>query len=176
MTVLFRTESDPLTLLPTVRQAVQTLNADLPVFDARTMDNQLATKLATQRLSAILVSLFSVLALILAAVGLYGVLAYSIAQRTREIGIRIALGAESQSILGSVIRRGFTIVGVRLAIGIAGATCSTRLIQSMLYGVSESDPVTMLTAIGILSLAALLACLLPALRATRINPMTALRE
>jgi FtsX-like permease family protein len=101
MTVLFRTESDPLTLLPTVRQAVQTLNADLPVFDARTMDNQLATKLATQRLSAILVSLFSVLALILAAVGLYGVLAYSIAQRTREIGIRIALGAESQSILGS---------------------------------------------------------------------------
>ena len=176
MTVLFRTESDPLTLLPTIRQAIQTVNSGLPVFDARTMDTQLNTKLATQRLCAILVSLFSVLALILAAVGLYGVLAYSTAQRTREIGIRIALGAESQNILGSVIRQGFKIVGAGLAIGIVGATFSTRLIQSMLYGVSGGDPVALLTAVGILGVAAFVACLLPALRATRIDPMTALRE
>jgi putative ABC transport system permease protein len=176
MTILFRTGSDPLTLLPTVRQAVQSLNADLPVFDARTKDSQLATKLATQRLSVILVSLFSVLALILAAVGLYGVLAYSIVQRTREIGIRIALGAQSRNILGSIIRQAFKIVGVGLAIGMAGAIGLTRLIQSMLYGVSGTDPVALLTAVGILGLAAFLACLVPALRATRIDPITALRE
>jgi len=118
------------------------------------MDSQFATKLATHRLSVILVSLFSVLALILAAVGPYGVRAYSIAQRTREIGIRIALGAQSQNILGSIIRQGFKIVGVGLAIGMTGAIGLTRLIQSMLYGVSGTDPVALLTAVGVLGLAA----------------------
>ncbi len=175
-TILVRTEGDPLALPPVVKHAVQSVNSDLPVFDARTMDSLLADKLATQRLSVILVSLFSVLALILAAVGLYGVLAYSIAQRTREIGIRIALGAQSGNILGLVATQGLRIVGVGLSIGIVGALTLTRLIQSMLYGVSGNDPTALLTAAIVLGLTAFLACLLPALRAIRINPITALRE
>ena len=175
-TILLRTQGDPLGLLAVVRQAVQSVDPDLPIFDAKTMESRVADGLATQRLSVVLVSLFSLLALILAAVGLYGVLAYSIAQRTREIGVRMALGAQSQNILGSIIRLGFKIVGVGLAIGIAGAIGLTRLIQSMLCGVSGTDPVALLTAVVVLGLAAFLACLVPALRATRIDPITALRE
>lgn len=175
-TILLHTQGDPLGLLAVVRQTVRSVNPDLPIFDAKTMESRVADRLATQRLSVILVSLFSLLALVLAAVGLYGVLAYSIAQRTREIGVRMALGAQSQNILGSVIRQGFKIVGIGLASGIVGAIGLTRLIQSMLYGVSGTDPVALLTAVGILGLAAFLACLVPALRATRIDPITALRE
>src|SRR5258708_14441712 len=132
-TILMRTQGDPFGLLAVVRQAVQSVNPDLPIFDAKTMESRVADGLATQRLSVILVSLFSLLALILAAVGLYGVLAYSIAQRTREIGVRMALGAQPQNILGSIIRQGFKIVGIGLALGIVGAIGLTRLIQSMLY-------------------------------------------
>jgi len=122
------------------------------------------------------VGLFSVLALLLAAVGLYGVLAYSIAQRTREIGIRIALGAESRTILSLVVRQGLTIVGIGLVAGIISSIVLTHLIQSLLYGVSGTDPVALLTAVGVLALAAFLACLVPALRAIRVDPITALRE
>jgi ABC-type antimicrobial peptide transport system permease subunit len=140
------------------------------------MAGQLNNEVVTQRLSVILVGLFSVLALLLAAVGLHGVLAYSIAQRTREIGIRIALGAESQSILSLVVRQGLTIVGIGLAAGILSSMILTHLIRSLLYGVSGTDPVALLTSVGVLGLAAFLACLVPALRAIRINPIIALRE
>jgi predicted permease len=175
-TIVLRTEGDPSGLQTAVRQAVQSVNSELPVFDVRTMESQLANKLATQRLAVVLVSLFSILALILAAVGLYGVLEYSVAQRTREIGIRIALGAHSRNILGLVMSQGVKLVGLGLAMGIIGAVALMRLIQSMLYGVSGNDPIALLTATIVLGLAALLACLLPAVRATRINPITALRE
>ena len=105
----------------------------------------------------------------MAAVGLYGVLAYSIAQRRREIGIRIALGAESGTILGLVAREGLIIVGVGLIFGMLGSVFLTHLIQSLLYGVSGTDPVALLTAVGVLGLATFLACLVPALRAIRID-------
>jgi ABC-type antimicrobial peptide transport system permease subunit len=155
---------------------VQSVDPSLPVFNIKTMESRISQELVTQRLSVILVSLFSVLALFLAAVGLYGVLAYSIAQRSREIGIRIALGAESGTILGLVVRQGVIIVGVGLVAGILGSMLLTRLIQSLLYGVSGTDPVALLTAVGVLGLAAFLACLVPALRAIRIDPIIALRE
>jgi putative ABC transport system permease protein len=176
MTVLLRAKRDPLGLLSAVREAVKSVDPNLPEFNIRTMENRLSDALVTQRLSVILVTLFSILALLLAAVGLYGVLAYSIAQRTREIGIRIALGAESGSILGLVVRQGLTIVGVGLAAGILGSMILTRLIQSLLYGVSDTDPIAFLTAVVVLGLAASLACLLPALRAIRVDPIIALRE
>jgi len=166
--IVLRSQRDSLGLLAAVRQAVQSVDPNLPIFDIQTMESQLAKKLATQRLSVVLVSLFSVLALILTAVGLYGVLSYYTAQRTREIGVRIALGAESLSILGLVIRQGLKIVAVGLAIGIVGALGLTHLIQSMLYGVSGTEPLALLTAACLLGLAAFLACLVPALRATRI--------
>ncbi len=176
MTVLLRAKGDPQGLVSAVREAVQSSDPSLPVFNIRTMESQLSKELVTQRLSVVLVSLFSVLALLLAAVGLYGVLAYSIAQRTREIGIRIALGAESGSILNLVVRQGLMIVGIGLAAGILGSVILTHLIQSLLYGVSGTDPIALLTAIGVLGLAAFLACVVPAWRAIRIDPMIALRE
>ena len=176
MTILLRAKGDPLQLVSATREAVQSVDPNLPVFNIRTLETQLSNELVTQRLSVILVGLFSVLALLLAAVGLYGVLAYSIAQRTREIGIRIALGAESGSILSMVVRQGLTIVGIGLVAGIIGAMILTHLIQSLLYGVSGTDPVALLTAVGVLALAAFLACLVPALRAIRVDPITALRE
>jgi putative ABC transport system permease protein len=140
------------------------------------MESQISQELVTQRLSVILVSLFSILALLLAAVGLYGLLAYSIAQRTREIGIRIAVGAGSGSILSLVVRQGLMIVGIGLLVGILGSIISTHLMQSLLYGVTGTDPTAILSATGVLGLAAFLACLVPALRAIRINPIIALRE
>jgi putative ABC transport system permease protein len=176
MTVLLRAKGDPQGLVSAVREAVQSADPNLPVFNIRTMENQLSNELVTQRLSVVLVSLFSILALLLAAVGLYGVLAYSIAQRTREIGIRIALGAESGSILSLVVRQGLIIVGVGLAAGIIGSLILTRLIQSLLYGISGTDPIAVLTAVSVLGLAAFLACVVPALRAIRIDPIVALRE
>ena len=176
MTVLLRAKGDPQGVVSAVREAVQSSDPSLPVFNIRTMESQLSEELVTQRLSVVLVSLFSVLALLLAAVGLYGVLAYSIAQRTREIGIRIALGAESGSILNLVVRQGLMIVGIGLAAGILGSVILTHLIQSLLYGVSGTDPIALLTAIGVLGLAAFLACVVPAWRAIRIDPMIALRE
>jgi putative ABC transport system permease protein len=176
MTILLRAKGEPLQLVSATREAVQSVDPNLPVFNIRTMDGQLSKEVVTQRLSVILVGLFSVLALLLAAVGLYGVLAYSIAQRTREIGIRIALGAESQSILSLVVRQGLTIVGIGLAAGILSSLIVTHLIRSLLYGVSGTDPVALLTSVGVLGLAAFLACLVPALRAIRINPIIALRE
>jgi putative ABC transport system permease protein len=176
MTILLRAKGEPLQLVSATREAVQSIDPNLPVFNIRTMAGQLNNEVVTQRLSVILVGLFSVLALLLAAVGLHGVLAYSIAQRTREIGIRIALGAESQSILSLVVRQGLTIVGIGLAAGILSSMILTHLIRSLLYGVSGTDPVALLTSVGVLGLAAFLACLVPALRAIRINPIIALRE
>jgi putative ABC transport system permease protein len=176
MTVLLRAKGDPQGLVSAVREAVQSADPNLPVFNIRTMESQLSNELVTQRLSVVLVSLFSILALLLAAVGLYGVLAYSIAQRAREIGIRIALGAESGSILSLVVRQGLIIVGAGLAAGILGSLILTRLIQSLLYGVSGTDPIAVLTAVSVLGLTAFLACVVPALRAIRIDPIIALRE
>jgi putative ABC transport system permease protein len=176
MTVLLRAKGDPQGLVSAVREAVQSVDPNLPVFNIRTIESQLSNELVTQRLSVVLVGLFSILAQLLAAVGLYGVLAYSIAQRTREIGIRIALGAESGSILSLVVRQGLMIVGIGLAAGILTSMILTHLIQSLLYGVSGTDPVALLTAVGVLGLAAFLACLVPALRAIRVDPITALRE
>jgi putative ABC transport system permease protein len=176
MTILLRAKGDPSQLVSAAREAVQSVDSNLPIFNIRTLETQLSNELVTQRLSVILVGLFSGLALLLAAVGLYGVLAYSIAQRTREIGIRIALGAESRTILSLVVRQGITIVGIGLAAGIISSIVLTHLIQSLLYGVSGTDPVALLTAVGVLALAAFLACLVPALRAIRVDPITALRE
>jgi len=122
------------------------------------------------------ICLFSGAALFLCAVGLYGVLAYAVAQRTREIGIRIAVGARSVNILQLVVRQGLKLTGIGLIMGVVTALVLARLMRGMLYGVSANDPISLLVAILVLSVAALLACLLPALRATRIDPIAALHE
>lgn len=136
----------------------------------------MARSLATKRLAAVVVSVFSGAALLLAAVGLYGVLCYSVAQRKREIGVRIALGAKSTDILRLVIKQGLRVVGVGLVVGVTTALALSHTITGILYRVSANDLVSISLSIAILSFSALIACLLPALRATRIDPITALRE
>ena len=174
--LLLRTPGDPVALIPVVRKMVAEVDPDVPVDRIMLFDDLIAGKFATRRLGVLLVSVFSGTALFLSAVGLYGVLAYSVAQRRREIGVRIALGAQATNIVRLVIHQGLKLVCVGLAIGIISALLLARLIDSLLYGVSANDPISLALGVTVLGMAAFLACLLPALRATRINPITALRE
>jgi putative ABC transport system permease protein len=139
-------------------------------------DDFIAQKFVTRKLCMMLVAVFSGAALFLSAIALYGILAYAVGQRTRELGIRIALGAQSGNILRLITEQGLKIVGVGLVTGIGGALVGTHLIQGALYGVAPIDPISFGVSVVILGIAAVLACLLPALRAARINPIKALRE
>jgi predicted permease len=174
--LLLRTQGDPLALIPEVRRIVADLDPDVPVTRMMSFDDNIAEKSATARLSALLAGIFSGVALFLSAVGLYGMVAYSVSQRRREIGVRIALGAQSSNVLRLVTLQGLKLVAIGLVIGLIAALVLVRFIENILYGVSGGDPITLATAVMILGLAATLACLVPALRATRVNPITALRE
>ena len=174
--LLVRTAADPASLVPAVRKIVAEIDPDVPVDRATSYDDFLAGRFWARQLSASLAGLFSVLAILLSAAGLYGVLAYSVLQRRRELGVRIALGARTSNVLTLVLRQGLRLSSIGLTIGIVAALLLGRFMGSILYGVSGTDPVTLLLAILVLGLASSLACLLPALRATRINPITALRE
>jgi putative ABC transport system permease protein len=174
-TLLVRSAGDPLALARAVRNAVLAIDSTQPVFDVRSMDDRLAESLATRRLSVILVALFSGLALVLAALGLYGTLAYAVAQRRREIGIRLALGAQRAAVFRLILRRGMSLVGIGLGVGLAAALVFGRLLANLLYGVGARDPLTLSIVVLVLAAAALLACFLPARRATQVDPMIALR-
>ena len=174
--LFLRSAVDPHDLIPLTRKLVASIDSDVLVSDTVTFDDLLAKHSATRRLGVFLMSLFSGSALFLSAVGLYAVLAYSVTQRKREIGVRIALGARTWNILRLVIRHGLKIIGAGLLIGIASAAILTRFITSVLYGVSNNDPSTLIAAIMTLTLAGLVACLLPALRAAHVDPIKVLRE
>jgi putative ABC transport system permease protein len=174
--LLLRATGDPLALIPAIRKVVAEVDPDIPVTRMVSSDENISTKSGTSRLGVLLTSIFSGVALFLSAVGIYSILAYAVSQRRREIGVRIALGAQSTNILSLVIRQGLKLVGIGLVIGMLAALVLVRFIASILYGVSGNDPLTLGLALLILGFAALLACLLPALRAVRINPITALRE
>jgi ABC-type antimicrobial peptide transport system permease subunit len=163
-------------LIPAIRKAVADVDPDIPVTRMISSDENISIKSATNRLGVLLVGIFSGVALFLSAVGLYAVLAYSVSQRRREIGVRIALGAQSSNIVRLVVQQGLRLVLVGLALGMTTALLLVRFIENLLYGVSGGDPITLAAALLILGLAAAIACLLPALRATRVNPITALRE
>jgi putative ABC transport system permease protein len=175
-TLVMRCQGDPNAQIAAVRRAVQSIDPNVPVPNIRTYDEVVAQKLETRKLASLLVSLFSAVALCLSAIGLYGVLAYSVSQRRREIGVRIALGAESLKILQLVVQQGFKLIAIGLITGVVLALVCARFIQDMLYGVTTIDPTSILAAILVLCLAGCLACLLPALRAIRIDPVKALRE
>ena len=174
-TLVARTIGDPARLIPSIRGQIATLDKDLSLFGVKTMSQQIESTLWQQRTAAGLTGIFGLLALALAAVGIYGVIAHSVAQRTREIGIRKALGAGSRDVLRMIIRQGLTLVLMGVAVGLAGAWALTRLMSSVLYGVSATDPVTFAAASGALIGVALAACLVPARRATKVDPMIALR-
>jgi putative ABC transport system permease protein len=175
-TIALRCDNDPLSHVNDVQRAVQSTDPDLPIFNVRTMDQRIADSLRTQRLSMTLVGLFSGLALLLAAIGLYGVLGYSVVQRTREIGIRLALGAQPGNVFRLVVGKGMALVGIGLGVGVLLAFMLGRLLTTFLYGVGVTDPVTFAAVILVLSCTAFLASWLPAQRAIRIDPIQALRE
>jgi predicted permease len=179
LTFEVRTAGDTVAAIPAIRQAVRDVDTNLPLKDIKTQIEQADERLAMERLFAKLLSLFGLLAQTLAAVGLYGVLAWSVAQRTHEIGIRMALGATRSDVLKMVFRQGMTLTFVGVAVGLTGAYVLTRYLESltrMLYGVGPSDPLTFGTIAVLLMLVALSACYVPARRATKVDPMIALRH
>jgi putative ABC transport system permease protein len=175
-TIAIRAQGDPSAFVPALRKVVADLDPNLPISNVRTFDDRIAKTFNTRRLSAVIVDVLSGTALALAAVGLYAVLSYTVTQRTRDIGIRITLGARGANILRLVIGEGVAIFGIGMAVGIATAMVLVHFVEGNLYGISPYDPAALTTGVLVLSFIALLACLLPALRATRINPITALRE
>jgi predicted permease len=170
-----RTLGDPAAFVPAIRQAIREVDANLPIFDIKTQVEQASQSLAQERLFASLLSFFGVLALGLAALGLYGVLANSVAQRTQEIGIRMALGADVRSVLRLVIGQGMRLVCVGLATGLLVAFWLTKWLASWLYGVGVTDPLTFGAIAALLLLVAIGACYIPARRATKVDPLVALR-
>ena len=170
-----RTGGDPLVALPAVRAAVLEAGNDQPVYGVRTMDQIVSTSIADRRFSTLLLGIFAGLALLLAAVGIYGVISYTVAQRTREIGIRMALGASRAKVLKVVVAQGMLPVLAGLAIGLAASLGLTRLMAGMLYGVTSDDPATLTGVTLVLAAVALIATLVPARRATKVTPVVALR-
>jgi len=175
MTLVVRTSVDPLSLVSAVRKQVNDLDKDLPLYSLQTMDDVLSAEVASQRFNAGALAGFAGLAALLAAVGIYGVMAYAVAQRTREIGVRMALGARPQTVMGMVLKQGLWLALIGVVLGVGASLALTRLMTSMLFGVKASDPATfVLVAVG-LTAVALGACWIPARRATRVDPVIALR-
>jgi predicted permease len=175
MTVYLRTMGEPAQLMSTVRAKVHELDANLPIYAMRTMDEQIRNSLATERMIASLSTVFGFLATVLAIIGLYGVMSYSVAQRTREIGIRMALGAEQGKVIGMVMREVLMLIAIGVAVGVPAALVLTRVVKSQLYGLEAHDPWTLGLATGLLAMVACAAGYVPALRASRVDPMKALR-
>jgi putative ABC transport system permease protein len=176
MALVVRTASDPAAFAATLRRQVQVLDKDQPVFNVRTMDDVVANSLGTRRVSMQLFAVFAGAALLLAALGIYGVMAYSVTQRTQEIGIRMALGAQKSDVLALVIRQGMTLSVIGVVVGLAGAFALTRLLANLLFGVAATDPLTFVAIPLLLLFVALVACYLPARRAARLDPTIALAQ
>jgi predicted permease len=175
MYLLVRTASDPAQMTPAIIEEIQASDPEMPAFDLSTMEQRLHDSLARRRFSMLLLGVFAVTALVLAAIGIYGVISYSVTQRTHEIGIRMALGAQPGNILNLVIRQALILVSFGTAIGLTGAFALTRVMSSLLYGVSATDRLTFVVTPLLLGGIALLASYIPARRAAKVNPMVALR-
>ena len=176
MSLALRTSSDPLGLAAAVANAVHQLDKDQSVADIQTLNKVVSTSLAQPRFNTMLVAAFAVLALLLAGVGIYGVISYAVVLRTREIGVRTALGATRSDVLKLIMRHAMSLAFTGAAIGVAGALILARLMSSLLYGVRPSDPPTFLAVFLVLVGLALVASYIPARRATAVDPMAALRQ
>jgi putative ABC transport system permease protein len=175
MTLVLRTTNDPHSLITAVQNEVHAMDDEVPVFNVKTMDEYLATTVAAPRFNATLLVIFAAVALVLTVVGLYGVMSYSVAQRTNEIGIRMALGAQTRDVVRLIVGQGFKLVLLGLVLGLVVALALTRVIASLLFGVTAYDPLTFIAVAVVLAGVALLACYIPARRATRLDPLHALR-
>jgi ABC-type antimicrobial peptide transport system permease subunit len=172
--VVLRTSTAHPATLESIRNAISRMNPGQFIYDVRPLDEVISKSLATQRFSMILLGTFAALALLLATIGIYGVVSYLVGQRTHEIGIRMALGAQRSHILGLVLERGARLAAVGVGLGLAAALAITRLMASLLYGVGATDPLTFAGVTILLVLVALAACYIPARRATKVDPIVAL--
>jgi putative ABC transport system permease protein len=175
MALAVRTTGDPTSLTAAVRNAVREVDKDQPVSQVQTMAQVVAGAVASQKFATWLLGIFATTALLLAALGIYGVMAYSVTQRTHEIGIRMALGAAQRDVLRLIVGQGMRLTIIGVALGLVGAFLTMRAMTSLLYGVSAKDPLTYGGVALLLALVALVACLIPARRATKVDPMIALR-
>jgi putative ABC transport system permease protein len=175
MTILVRTRNDPLAIASAARTELQQLDPELPLAGVATMDQLLADSLSRSRFTMLLLGIFSAVALVLAAVGIYGLIAYSVTQRTQELGIRIALGAQRRDVLRLVLAQGTRLTLLGVALGVFAALVLSRLLATLLFNVSATDPLTFAGVAALLAVVALLACFIPARRATRVDPIVALR-
>jgi predicted permease len=173
--LFLRTLNDPASVVPSVRAALKEVAPASPIFDIRSMDSRVASATGQARLSATLLGLFALLALALAVMGIYGVISFAVAQRTREIGIRVAIGADCGEVAGLFMREGFVMGGAGIAIGLAGAFALTRVMRSLLFNVAPDDFATFGTIVAVVFAATLLATWIPARRAARLDPVEALR-
>jgi putative ABC transport system permease protein len=175
MAVAARTQANPEAMIQTVKQQIWKVDSQLPVTDVKTMNEVSAASFAARRFNMLLLAIFAGLALVLGAVGIYGVMSYAVTQRTQEIGIRMALGARATDVLRLIIKNGLTLTLLGVAIGVAGAFALTRLLTTLLFGVTPTDKPTFFIVSAVLIFVALLACYLPARRATKVDPLIALR-
>jgi len=174
-TLYVRTAVDPASIAPMIRQRMQQLDANVPLNNMKSMEVQVSESLFVERLIATLSAFFGLLATLLAALGLYGVMAYSVARRTREIGIRVALGAERSGVIGLVMREVVLLAAIGIGIGLPVAIGLSRYLEKQLFGLPPNDPLTLAIGTGTMALVALLAGFVPAQRAARVDPMVALR-
>jgi putative ABC transport system permease protein len=174
-TLIVRTAVDPLAIQNSIKSAIHSVDPDQALTDIRTIDQIKEQSMATNRLQSVLLGIFAGAALVLAGIGIYGVISYSVAQRTHEMGIRAALGATRRHLLSLVLGRGLALTLVGLALGISGSLGLTRLMASLLYGVGARDPLTMVIVGALLASVAATACYVPARRATQVDPIVALR-
>lgn len=175
ITMVVRANSEPKSLVAAVRREVNALDKELPVYSVKTLEEYLSSSVAQPRFQTLLLVIFAGVALILTAIGLYGVIAYSVAQRTREIGVRIALGARTSDVMKMVLRQGMKLVAIGIVLGLIASFALTRLIKNLLFGVSTTDPLTFASIALLLTVVSLLACYIPARRAMKVDPMIALR-
>lgn len=175
MTVVVRTSSDPVSMIPAIRGQVFAIDKDQPVFDIMTMDQRLTKSVASSRFVMLLLGSFSVLALGLAAVGLYGAMSYLVTQRTQELGLRMALGASRTDVFKLVVGKGMSLALIGIAIGLVASLALTRVMRSLLFEVTPTDVLTFVIVPVVLLTVTLLACYIPARRATNVDPLTALR-
>jgi ABC-type antimicrobial peptide transport system permease subunit len=170
-----RTATDPIGIVPQVRETLRQLDATLPIFDIRTQEDQIRLSLEQERLFAQLALLLGLVALALSGIGLYGLLAYAVTRRTPEIGVRMALGAARREVRWMILKQSLVLVAIGLLLGIPSAIASSRLVESLLFGLSPRDPVVFTAASAVMIVVTLVASYVPARRASRIDPLVALR-
>jgi putative ABC transport system permease protein len=175
MTVLLKASSDPSQVVSSARQTVAQIDPDQPIYSVRTMSDIRAESVAPERLNLTLLSIFAGIALVLAIVGIYGVMSYSVTQRTHEIGIRMAIGAQQADVFKMILGQGMKLAFIGIGVGLVGAYGLTRLMQTMLFGVEATDKMTFAGIAVLLAVVALLACYLPGRRATKVEPTVSLR-